>query len=160
MIKNYQDTKISGRRSGSDRRVFADPNYKGLEKRVTGDRRKGTRKRSHQRFKAKEGAYAALEADHNIIGMIMDISKGGLSFQYIFDGREVSGSVMVDILRKGKAFHLKNVPFKVTSDFPVDKKVPFSTITLRHCGGKFRVLTDEQTSQLDHFLNNHTLSND
>jgi len=157
MITNYQGNKISGRRSVSDRRVFADPNYKGLERRVNVERRQGTRKRSQPRFQTKEGAYAAIEADYNIIGMIKDISKGGLSFQYVFDGRKISGSIMVDIFHHGKEFDLKDVPFKITSDSPVDSKVPFSTIMLRHCGGKFSVLTDEQTSQLDRFIENHTL---
>lgn len=157
MITNCQDNKISGRRSVSDRRVFADPNYKGLERRVNLERRKGTRERSHQRFRVKEGAYAALKDDYNILGTIKDISKGGLSFQYFVREKKVSGSLTIDIFRNGKEFYLKNIPFKITSDFPESSKVPFSTIMLRNCGGKFSVLTAKQMSKLDHFIKNYTL---
>jgi hypothetical protein len=158
MITNYQDTKISGRRSGSDRRMFADPNYKGLEKRVAGDRRKGTRKRSQQRFKAKEGVYVTITSDYDIIGLIKDISKGGLALQYVADRKKLIGLLAMDIFSNDKSFYLKEILFKTVKDFYVDNKVPFSMITLRQCCGKFVDLTDEQTSQLDNFIQDYTLS--
>jgi hypothetical protein len=153
----YQEkNNIEGRRSGSDRRVSAEFKYKGTEKRVTEVRRKGPRKRKHHRFQAKEGAYAAV-SDHNILGLIMDISKGGLALQYIADSKQLSGSPEVDIFSSGKDDHLKNVPFKITSDFHVDNKASFSTVILRQCGGQFADLTDDQIAQLDRFIENYTL---
>ncbi len=41
--RTYDD--IVGRRSGFDRRLAADSNYQGIEKRIFGEKRKGTRKR-------------------------------------------------------------------------------------------------------------------
>jgi len=158
MITNYQDNKISGRRSVSDRRIFADPNYKGFERRANVERRQGTRKRSHQRYQVKEGAYAAITSDYNIIGLIKDISKGGLSFQYVANGKKLNGLLTVDIFSNGKSFYLKAMPIKTITDFYVDNKVPFSTIMLRQCCGKFADLTDKQISQLDHFIKSYTLS--
>jgi hypothetical protein len=136
--------------------MFADASYRGVERRVAEDRRKGVRGREHPRFRAKEGAYAAIKSDYSIVGLIKDISKGGMSFQYIVDGRSIKGSLSIDIFCKGKAFNLKNIPFKITSDFQVPNKVPFSTIALRQCGGKFREMTAKQRSQLNLFIQNFT----
>jgi len=153
----YQEnSNTGGRRSGSERRMFADPDYAGLEKRVSADRRKRARERQNKRFQAKEGTYAAIKSDYTLIGLIKDISKGGLSFRYIVNGKRIRGSMTIDIFSKGKGFYLKKVPFKITSDFHVDSKVQFSTIELRQCGGRFSVLTDNQISQLDRFIQNYT----
>jgi len=157
MIVNYQDNQnISGRRSVPDRRVFANPNYMGVERRVSGDRRKGKDKRKHKRYRAKEGAYAAIRSGYDVIGMIKDISQSGLAFQYIANGKRINGVLTIDIFHNNRDFYLKDVPFKTTSDFNVDSKVPFSTIMLRQCGGQFNITTDNQRSQLDLFLLNHT----
>jgi hypothetical protein len=154
----YRDNNyIEGRRSGSDRRVSADPKYKRIEKRTTEDRRKVTRERKNKRFQAKEGAYASVP-DHLIIGLIKDISKGGLALQYIAEGKQVRGDLSkIDIFSSGKNIHLKNVPFKTTSNFHVDSNIPLSTVILRQCGGQFGVLTDDQVYQLDRFIENYAL---
>jgi hypothetical protein len=154
----YQENNnLGGRRSVSNRRVSADSKYREIDKRVTGDRRKGTRKREQTRFRAKEGAYAAITSDYNIIGRIKDINKCGLAFQYVANGKKLTGRVTINIFRHSKEFYLKNLPFKTISDFYVDSKSPFSTIILRQCCGKFADLSGSQISQLDYFIENHTL---
>ena len=153
----YQNSNFGGRRSVPGRRVSANPNYKGLDKRVSGERRKGTRKRKSPRFLVKEGSYAAIDAKYHIIGLVKDINKCGLAFQYVANEKKLTGMLTIDIFRHSKEFYLKNVPFKTTSDFYVDSKSPFSTIILRQCSGKFADLTDNQISQLDRFIQNYTI---
>lgn len=146
-----------GRRSVPNRRESANPNHKGLEKRVTGERRRGTRKRKSPRFRAKEGSYVAIESNYIIIGHIKDINKCGLAFQYVANAKKLAGRLTINIFRHSKEFHLKNLPFKTISDFYIDSKSPFSTIILRQCSGKFAGLTDNQISQLDRFVQNYTI---
>jgi len=151
-----QNTGLGGRRLGQDRRAFADPNYQGIEKRISADRRKRTRRRKSPRFRAKEGSYAAIDSKHNLIGLVKDINKCGLAFQYVGNVKELTGKLTMHIFRDHKEFYLKNVPFKTIADFYVESKSPFSSIILRQCSGKFVDLTDYQRAQLDHFLLNHT----
>jgi hypothetical protein len=153
----YQNSNFGGRRSVPDRRESANPNYKGLEKRVSGERRKGTRKRKSPRFRVKEGAYAAITNKHITIGIINNVSMDGLAFQYVANGKELNGLLTMDIFRNSKDLCLKNAPFKTTSDLYIDSEFPFSTIILRRCSGKFADLTDNQTSQLDRFIQNYTI---
>ncbi|WP_242637487.1 hypothetical protein [Desulfobacter hydrogenophilus] len=40
-------------------------------------------RRKNKRYKAAEGAYAAISPNSNKIGQIIDISMGGLCFKYI-----------------------------------------------------------------------------
>ena len=142
-----------------DRREPAYPDHNGLEKRVTGERRRGTRKRKSPRFPAKEGSYAAINSNYSIMGQIKDINKCGLAFRYVANGKKLTGRLTIDIFRHSKEFRLKNLPFKTISDFYVDSKSPFSTIILRQCCGKFADLTDNQISQLDRFIQNYTIGN-
>jgi len=146
-----------GRRSVPNRRESANRNYKDLEKRVTGERRRGARKRKSPRFRAKEGSYAAIDSNYSIMGRIKDINKCGLAFQYVANEKKLAGRLTMNIFRLSKEFYLKNLPFKTISDFYVDSKSPFSTIILRQCSGKFADLTDNQRSQLDRFIQNYTI---
>ena len=153
----YQKSNFGGRRSVPSRRESANPNYQGLEKRVFRERRKGTRKRKSPRLRAKEGSYAAIDSNYIIMGRIKDINKCGLAFQYVANGKKLTGQLTINIFRHSKEFYLKNLPFKTISDFYVDSRSPFSTIILRQCSGKFADLTDNQISQLDRFIQNHTI---
>lgn len=157
MQTNYQNMDLGGRRSGQDRRMHVDPNYKGIERRILGDRRKETRQRKNPRFLAKEGSFAAIDSKYGLIGLIKDINKCGLSFQYIPNKKHLAGQLTMDIFRNRKEFYLKDLPFKAIADFYVDSNTPFSTTVLRQCCGKFAALTDNQTSQIDHFIRNYTI---
>jgi len=151
------NSTLGGRQFCQDRRVSADPNYQGIEKRISGDRRKETCKRKSPRFRAKEGSYVAVDSNHNIVGFIKNINKYGLAFQYVANAEELTGMLTMDIFRNNREFYLNNVFLKTVSDFYVDNKTPFSTIILRECGGEFVDLTDNKKSQLDRFIQNFTL---
>lgn len=153
----YQNSNPGGRRSVSNRREPVSPNYKGLEKRVTEERRRGIRKRKSPRFRAKEGSYTAINSKYSIVGLIKNINKCGLAFQYVANAKKLAGRLTIDIFRHSKEFYLETLPFKTISDFYVDSKSPFSTIILRQCSGKFADLTDSQISQLDRFIHNYTI---
>jgi hypothetical protein len=150
-----QNIDFGGRRSGQDRRVFADHNYKGMEQRIAGDRREGTFRRVTPRFRAKEGSYVAISS-HNLIGLIKDINESGLAFQYFANGKKLTGMLTLDLFRAQQEFRLKNVRFKTISDFYIPNRSPFVLITSRQCAGNFVDLTGHQKSQLDHFIQKYT----
>lgn len=148
---------LGGRRSGQDRRMYADSNYQGIERRILKDRRKRTGQRKSPRFLVKEGSFAAIDSNYGIIGHIKDINQCGLAFQYIPNEKQLAGQLTVDIFRNSREFYLKNLPFKAIADFYVDNKPLFSTTILKQCCGKFAALTDNQISQIDYFIQNYTM---
>jgi hypothetical protein len=56
------------------------------------DSKKVVEKRKHKRFRSKDLAYAAFGSKAMKIGQIIDISLGGLAFQYIADGDQITGN--------------------------------------------------------------------
>lgn len=153
----YQNIDIGGRRSGQDRRMHPDPNYQGIERRISGERRKGTRQRKSPRFLVKEGSFSAINSNYKLIGHIKNINKCGLAFQYIPNQKSLSGQLTMDIFHNSREIYLKNVPFKAIADFYIESESPFSTIILRQCSGKFDALTDNQVLQIDRFIQNYTI---
>ena len=113
-------------------------------------------KRKHVRFRAKEGAFAVPPSGICGGGRIIDISKGGLSFWYMEDGRCSEGSFNIDIIMSDPKFHLAKISVKTVSDFKIMTEVPFSVIQMRRCGVRFEELTRKQKTWLEYFIQNHT----
>jgi len=113
-------------------------------------------KRKHKRFQAKDRSYVEVK-ESNKVGQILDIGAGGLAFTYIDIGDRPNGSFDLDILSKDIGFHLENISFKTVSDLALKGKFAFSTTKTRRCGGLFRQLKQDQISQLEYFIRNHTI---
>ena len=153
----YQNSNFGGRRSASNRRVSADSNYRGIEKRVTGDRRKGTRKREQTRFRAKDLIFVKLNSENKgDVGELLDISKGGLALRYFVKEEKPRDYSELGLFSSGGDLMIDEVPFKKVVDTKLVSNVQFSTIIFRRYGLQFDKLTSEQTTQLDYFILNHT----
>lgn len=113
-------------------------------------------RRKNNRFQVKIGAFVALRPHHTKLGQISDIGMGGLSFHYMAN-EELSNREfdLLDIVVTGSDFSLEKVPFETVSDFKINK-VPFSSITIKRCSVKFGDLTENQRSQLEYFIHDHT----
>ena len=113
--------------------------------------------RKHERFRVQYGAFVAFRVDHSKLGQIIDISKGGLAFRYIANGKQSKGPDQLDIMLAEKDFHLKKLPFKAITDFEITSEIPLNSLQTRRCGVQFGKLTKSQISQLDFFIKNHTI---
>ncbi len=154
----YQNSNFGGRRSVSNRRVFADPDYKSLEKRITGERRKGTIKREQVRFRAKDLIFVKLNSENTEdVGELLDISKGGLSLRYFVKEKKPRDYSDLGLFSSGGDLIIDEVPFKTVVDTELANNIQFSTIIFRRYGVQFENLTPNQTAKLDYFLLNHTL---
>ena len=155
----YQENdNLEGRRLGLDRRVADHPIYKGIEKRINGDRRKGTRKRTHPRFRAKDLTFVKLNSESKKdVGQLLDISKAGLSLRYFIDGKKSQNYSSLGIFMSGGDFMIDQIPFRIVTDTELNSNPPFSTIILRRYAVQFENLTPEKRAKLDYFLLNHTL---
>ena len=112
--------------------------------------------RQYKRFLAKNGAFALSKTSVNTLGQIVDISQGGLAFNYMAWGDTPNGFSEIDILFAERFFYLQNVPCKVISDSEITLRNPFSSIRMRRLSVEFMALSPKQRAELKHFINNHT----
>lgn len=153
----HENSDIGRRRYGSNRRVFADPNFTGLEKRIAGDRRKGIRQRKLQRFLAKDLTFAKLQAESDEdIGQLLDISRSGLAIRCFVNEKKSQDYSELDIFLSGSDFRIGGLPIRTVSEIELANRLLFSTAIFKRYGVKFENLTREQKAGLDHFLINHT----
>lgn len=114
-------------------------------------------RRLQKRFKAEEGAFAALVDQESRLGQIKDISLHGLSFRYIDSQEKLENASELKIILGKQGLYLDKVPFKKVSDFEIESEFSFSTVKMRQIGLEFGVLTAEQKRQLQRFIHNHTI---
>ena len=91
----------------------------------------------------------------SLMGNIVDIGLGGLSFCYISTEKCSLRSSHIDILLTDGSFHLNKVRVNTISDFEIDGETSVGFET-RQCGVQFGDLTDNQKSDLRYFIQTHT----
>ena len=134
-------------------------------------------RRSHKRYKVKDGAFAVLYQDSSKLAQIIDISPAGFSFRY-------SDSQFIDNDRSGQAFlfndarrqltdlsnfdiflvdsgiYLDRMPCKIVSNVEVEEPESQNLVSMRRCCIQFDGLVPEQISDLEYFIDNCTLDAD
>jgi hypothetical protein len=127
------------------------------------NKRKPAEQRKHKRFPVPTGSFVSLGSNGSILGQILDVSMGGLSFRYIGDDSK-NGSHL-DIFSTEHGFHLGKVPFKPVADFEIDNRLlckiggkahPHCR-TMRRGSVRFHKLSRKQKSQLKNFLQNYAV---
>ena len=114
-------------------------------------------RRQQKRFKAAEGAFAALVDQESRLGQIKDISSHGLSFRYIDSHEKLVNASELKIILGNQGLYLDKVPFKIISDFEIESEFSFSKVNMRQIGLKFGELTPGQRNRLDRFIKHHTI---
>ena len=114
-------------------------------------------RRQQKRFKAAEGAFAALVDQESRLGQIKDISSHGLSFRYIDSHEKLVNASELKIILGNQGLYLDKVPFKVISDFEIESEFSFSRVNMRQIGLEFGDLTPGQRNRLDRFIKQYTI---
>ncbi len=115
-------------------------------------------KRKTERFAVRGGAFAGLGKDLLTIGVLKDISGGGLSFEYLYDDKSGQNADHVDIWMTEAEFFLREVLCEKVYDkiLPQNMEYLFPTTTImRRCGIKFGALSTEQSAKLSSFINTY-----
>ena len=128
---------------------------------MTGEKMPGkVDRRNHIRFAVKSGVFAVLGPYSSQMGPIIDISKGGLAFQYKQGNEKIADMYEVSILFDGKS-DSNTSPFKfvgkAVSDVAVKSTNPYSTAAVRRFSIAFTDLTYYQQSWLEECIRNHTV---
>ncbi len=113
-------------------------------------------RRQSARFKVKEGAYAISSStkSNELLGQIIDISIGGLSFSYLdyenkYESIETSD---IDLFISGTGFFFNNLLIKTISDIVPPDKHSFSSLPIRRRGIQFSDLSKQDKSNLNKFI--------
>ena len=119
------------------------------------------KRRKYVRFLAKPNAYAALGSSFTKIGKILDISMGGLAFEYFSSSEDLNQyDSTVTIFITVNSFYLENVPCRMISDLPKccsdNSSVLNSNYLVKRSCIQFMTISEDQKQRLEYFLNNHT----
>lgn len=113
-------------------------------------------RRKQKRFKAVDGAFAAVRQKSNQLGQIKDISASGLAFTYLANEGATNGARALDIFVTKHELYIKSIPFQLVRDTQVEQESPFSKVPIRLQGVQFGKLSAEQRTQLAHLMQYHT----
>lgn len=109
-------------------------------------------RRRHLRYPALDGVIVALNPKADILGQMIDIGLGGLSFRYIDAEVETTPSNQLLILLNKPRFYLENIPYRTVADHELPNEFIFSAVSVRRMGVEFGDLTSAQRTQLEDFI--------
>ncbi len=101
-------------------------------------------------------AFAVMRSHPAKIGQIVNISMGGLVFQYAQEAQGSAKPSCLDILLADCRYYLDNLTFEMVADVPSSCEFEFDSVKTGLISVKFKNLTAVQKKQLTHFLKNHT----
>ena len=101
-------------------------------------------RREHQRFLVKEGLISIKSKR----GIVVDISKGGLSFYYADEGKWGEDATEAKILFIDEDLCLEAIPLTTVSDLLIDKNISQGTQQLRRRSMEFGELSNDNLIQL------------
>lgn len=108
-----------------------------------------------RRYKAVEGAYAAISPNSHKLGQIADISISGLCFSYIdtsdsYQDAHPQPEELVFLSSMG--YYVGDLPVKTVSDYEVTNVSSFSSLKIRRRHIHFTDLSSKQLFDLDNYL--------
>lgn len=105
-------------------------------------------RRKYERFSAVKGSYASLSPNSNRVGQIVNISRGGLAFQYFDSANDSMPFTETDLFLSSSRHYVHKIPIKQV----FEQKVKHARKSMRRCRIQFGEMSPEQVVQLDAFL--------
>jgi len=121
-------------------------------------RKRTVERRKNKRYKAVEGAYAAISPNSHKLGQVIDISMGGLAFKYIDTSNDdTDGESLPEetIFLSSMGYYVGDLPFKTISDYEVTNAPSFSSMKVRKRHVQFTDLSFKQLFDLDYYVRNN-----
>ena len=105
-------------------------------------RKRTVERRRNKRYKAVDGAYAAISPNSHKLGQIIDISMTGLSFKYIDTSNDDKYENQIPeetVFLSSMGYYVGDLPFQVVSDYEVTNVPSFSSMKVRKQIGRAHV---------------------
>jgi len=120
-------------------------------------RKRTIERRRNKRYKAVEGAYAAISPNSSKLGQIIDISIGGLAFKYIDTSNDEEEKLTSEetVFLSSMGYYVGDLPFKTIADYEITNAPSFSSMKVRKRHIQFSDLSFKQLFDLDYYLKNN-----
>ncbi len=109
-------------------------------------------KRAYKRYPGVEGAIVAVRPQAEILGQMIDVGLGGLSFQYIDSAIDESPSVELTILMSVPRLYVDRIPYRTVADFALPQEFSFSSIPVRRRCVAFGRLTPAKSDAIKQLI--------
>lgn len=113
-------------------------------------------RRQCKRFRVREDTVVIFRSPDAGMGRLIDISMGGLTFDWVTSEVLPIEAAKLDICRTDSLFILYNLPCQSIWELSIYEEHPTS-LHRKRCGVQFGELTPDQKSQLEHFIQSHTM---
>jgi hypothetical protein len=114
-------------------------------------------RRQNKRHTMKDVVFAVLTSGSDEeLGQVVNISHGGLAFEYFVGSRQISDAKYLDIMLAKSEVRINKIPVRTICDFEIKNELPFSTIAKRQQSICFEMLTEEQKQQIELLIQYHT----
>jgi hypothetical protein len=119
-------------------------------------------RRKHVRYFPDQEAFAALGGGFSKVGRIINISMGGLAFEYTVFHETEEENVSAEIFLATGAVHLHHVPCKVIVDEGINthtvQRKNLKMLSNRRCRIQFTEIPIDLERELESFISSYTSS--
>ncbi len=113
-------------------------------------------RRTHQRYKVKDSAFAIISPDPVKLVPILDIAMGGIGIYVNSQNRWLKNASTLEIMVADCSFYLANLPIEFVSDHKASPAIPSNLLNGRRYCLEFGPLTASQKSELKYFIRNYS----
>lgn len=117
-------------------------------------------KRRHERFQAKKWVTTAVRCgSKSKVGILVDISEGGLAFRCPDGADNLKQPCDLTIVCSDVDFRMSGIPIKLISDMRIENEMSFTMMSMRRYGIQFGEMDLDQRRMLDYLIENFTFAN-
>ena len=120
--------------------------------------KKSKERRKHKRCSVQNESYAAISPNSKKLGKILDISKGGLAFEYFANCESEISDPCQTIYLSSNGCYVEDIPFKIIEDSKVSSNQPFNSMEKRKQRVQFGNISNRQSFDLDFYIQKNTAS--
>ena len=120
--------------------------------------KKTKERRKHKRCRVRNESYAAVSPNSKKLGKILDISKGGLSFEYFANCESEINDPYQTIYLSSNGCYVEDIPFKVIEDSMVSSNQPFNSMEKRKQRVQFSNISNKQSFDLEFYIEKNTVN--
>jgi hypothetical protein len=117
-------------------------------------------KRKNDRYQVRSGGFIVLLPRKYFpkLGHMIDISLGGLSFQYHLENNiSMEAFKKVEIYFSGDGLCIRNLPVSLVWDMDIVQDDPYFDIAVKRYGVRFGDLSTNDMIQLNQFIKKYTI---
>jgi len=114
-------------------------------------------RRSFPRFLVKD---LTLAINQTVFGPVVDISLGGMAFEYYSDDFKKTNHSKIGIYHMTSGFLISDVECKIIRDNVIEHREGIMPIIRKRCAVQFHQTSNEQEVQLKSFIEQHAIKKD